>query len=159
METEDFELDPTKHKVILLLATGLSVREITKKTGMSSSTINRMKADPNCRKKLSEAIDVIFHSGLSKLSLGVEIAINKLIEIIESEETPDRTKLRAIEVLLNSSINFSRHEYEVRPIPTIDNGTRLKGWDEKEVHTSKSIDGEKVFDDSVFTPRFRRDRE
>lgn len=156
METEDFELDPTKHKVILLLATGISVREVAEKTGISSSTINRIKSDPNCRKKLREAVDAIFHSGLSKLFLGIELAINKLIEIIESEETPDRTKLRAIEILLNSSVSFSRHESDVRPIWTIDDLPRLNGWEEKEVHTSKSIDGEKVSSNSVFkrTPLF-----
>jgi hypothetical protein len=138
---EDFELDPIRHKVILLLATGLPAREVAKQANCSQSTVDRVKADPNCRQKLHEAVNYLYQLGLSKLSLGVEIAIDQLIEFIQNPDIPDRTRLRAIEILLSQLTTFSSHEIKERRIYYVEPYPR--GFIEKEqVVTTQVNDGE-----------------
>jgi len=106
---EKAEPSPLRDKIVLLLATGLSAEKIANQLGVSRSTVDRTKADKYYAGKLSLATDALYGVALAKLSLGVESAIDKLTEIIENPDSPNRDKLKAIEILLNHLGTNYRH--------------------------------------------------
>lgn len=122
------EKDAKRCRIICLLATGRSNKEAAEQAGVSLSTIERLKRDADFRVELSEAVGQVYRSSLLQLTLGMEKASSELLRIINSPDTPDRLKLRAIEILFAQAGNldtmalndkFNRLEEKVRQVRTV----------------------------------------
>jgi len=100
------EKDAKRYKLICLLATGCGNKEAAEQMGTSISTIERLRGGIDFKNELSEAINQIYRNNLLTLSLGMSKASSELIRIIESDDTSDRVKLRAIEILFAQTKNL-----------------------------------------------------
>jgi transposase len=106
--------DAKRYKIICYLATGCSNKEAAEQAGVSLSTIERLKRDADFKTELYEAVHQIYRNGLLKLTLGIDKAASELLRIIESGDTPDRVKLKAIEILLAQTSNLDSLSLEER---------------------------------------------
>ena len=100
------EKDARRYKLICLLATGCSNREAADQMGTSLSTIERMRQGIDFRGELSEAVNQVYRNSLLKLTLGMDKAATELLRIMESADSPDRVKLKAIEILFGQTLNL-----------------------------------------------------
>jgi len=100
------EKEARRYKLICLLATGCSNKEAADQMGTSVSTIERMRQGIDFRGELSEAVNQVYRNNLLKLTLGMSKAASELLRIIESSDTPDRVKLKAIEILFAQTLNL-----------------------------------------------------
>lgn len=100
------EKDIKRYRIICLLATGCSNKEAAEQAGVSLSTIERMKRDADFKAELADAIHQIYRGSLLKITLGMDKAASELVRIMESPETPDRVKLKAIEILFSQAGNL-----------------------------------------------------
>jgi len=73
--------------------------------GTSVSTIERMRQGIDFRGELSEAVNQVYRNSLLKLTLGMDKAATELLRIMESADSPDRVKLKAIEILFGQTLN------------------------------------------------------
>jgi transposase len=106
--------DVKRYKIICHLATGCSNKEAAEKAEVSLSTVERLKRDADFKAELSKAINQIYRSSLMKLTLGMDKASTELLRIIESSDSSDRTKLKAIEILFAQTLNLDRLAMEDR---------------------------------------------
>ena len=95
--------DAKRYKIVCLFATGCTNKEVAKLAGVSLSSIERLKRDPEFKSELSTAINQIYRAGLTRITLAFDRAITQLLEIIDSKEVPHRTKLKAIEILFKQA--------------------------------------------------------
>ena len=100
------EKEARRYKLICLLATGCSNKEAADQMGTSVSTIERMRQGIDFKSELSEAVNQVYRNNLLKLTLGMTKAASELLRIIESSDTPDRVKLKAIEILFAQTLNL-----------------------------------------------------
>ncbi len=100
------EKEARRYKLICLLATGCSNKEAADQMGTSVSTIERMRQGIDFKSELSEAVNQVYRNNLLKLALGMSKAASELLRIIESSDTPDRVKLKAIEILFAQTLNL-----------------------------------------------------
>jgi transposase len=100
------EKEARRYKLICLLATGCSNKEAADQMGTSVSTIERMRQGIDFKSELSEAVNQVYRNNLLKLTLGMSKAASELLRIIESSDTPDRVKLKAIEILFAQTLNL-----------------------------------------------------
>lgn len=98
--------DVTRYTIICHLASGASNKEAADQAGVSLSTVERLKRDVDFKAELSDAINQIYRSSLLKLTLGMSKAASELLRIVESPDTPDRVRLRAIEILFAQTLNL-----------------------------------------------------
>jgi hypothetical protein len=108
------EKEARKYKLICLLATGSSNKEAADQMGTSVSTIERMRQGIDFKSELSEAVNQVYRNNLLKLTLGMTKATSELLRIIESSDTPDRVKLKAIEILFSQTSLLDRLAMEDR---------------------------------------------
>ncbi len=108
------EKEARRYKLICLLATGCSNKEAADQMGTSVSTIERMRQGIDFKSELSEAVNQVYRNNLLKLALGMSKAASELLRIIESSDTPDRVKLKAIEILFAQTLNLDRLAMEDR---------------------------------------------
>jgi transposase len=100
--------DIKRFTIICHLASGASNKEAADQTGVSLSTVERLKRDVDFKAELTDAISQIYRSSLLKLTLGMSKAASELLRIIESTDTPDRVKLKAIEILFSQTLNLDQ---------------------------------------------------
>ena len=100
--------DIKRFTIICHLASGASNKEAAEQTGVSLSTVERLKRDVDFKAELTDAISQIYRSSLLKLTLGMSKAASELLRIIESTDTPDRVKLKAIEILFSQTLNLDQ---------------------------------------------------
>lgn len=81
---------------------------------MSLSTIERLKREAGFKHELSRAVNQVYRNGLTQLALGIDKAVSELLRIIESPDTQDRVKLKAIEILLTQAANANNLALEQR---------------------------------------------
>jgi hypothetical protein len=106
--------DVRRYKIICYLATGCSNKEAAEQSGVSLSTIERLKRDADFKAELYEASHSIYRNGLLRLTLGIDKAASELLRIIESSDTPDRVKLKAIEILFSQASHLDSLALEER---------------------------------------------
>jgi hypothetical protein len=106
--------DVRRYKIICYLATGCSNKEAAEQSGVSLSTIERLKRDADFKAELYEASHQIYRNGLLRLTLGIDKAASELLRIIESGDTPDRVKLKAIEILFSQASHLDSLALEER---------------------------------------------
>lgn len=125
------EKDVKRYKLICLLATGCGNREAAEQMGTSVSSIERLRGGIDFKRELSEAINQIYRNNLLQLTLGMSKAASELLRIIESTDTPDRVKLKAIEILfsqtknldllaLEERLNRMQEQFEARTVEQLD---------------------------------------
>jgi hypothetical protein len=100
MKTIRDEITPIQYRAICLLASGQNCTRVAEEAGVTVRTVERWKADPSFKKVLRETIIHAYDAALGELALGANLAIKELIHIIEDEDTPRKTKLGAISLLL-----------------------------------------------------------
>jgi len=108
------EKDLKRYRLICLLASGASNREASIEMGVSVSTIERLRQGVDFQNELTEAISRVYHSSLMQLTLGMSRAATELRKIIESDSTPDRVRIKAIEVLFSQTANLDNMTIELR---------------------------------------------
>ncbi len=108
------EKDALRYRIICYLATGCSNKEAAEQAGTSLSTVERLKRNANFRAELSEAVNQVYRASLLKLTLGMDKAASELLRIMESPDSPDRVKLKAIEILFAQTLNLDRLALEDR---------------------------------------------
>ncbi len=106
--------DAKRYKIICYLATGCSNKEAAEQAGVSLSTIERLKRDADFKTELYEAVHQIYRNGLLRLTLGIDKAASELLRMIESPDTPDRVRLKAIEILFAQTSNLDSLALEER---------------------------------------------
>ncbi len=98
--------DVKRYRIICLIATGCSNKEAADQAGVSLSTIERLKRDADFKSELHQAINQVYRNGLLRLALGMDKAAEELLKILESPDTSDRVRLRAIEILFAQAGNL-----------------------------------------------------
>jgi len=106
--------DAKRYEIIGYLATGCTNKEAAQKAGVSLSTIQRLKRKADFKQELSMAVNSVYRSVLTQLTSGIGKAVKELLPSIESPDTPDRVKLKAIEILLTQAANANDLALEQR---------------------------------------------
>lgn len=93
------ELTPIQIRILCLLASGKTKKEISDLTQVSSATIDRLSKNNNFKSKLREITTSVYDAALSELCNGAVIAAIELNKIIENPDTPAKIKISAISTL------------------------------------------------------------
>lgn len=93
------ELTPLQIRILCLLASGKSKKEISDITEVSSATIDRLSKNLTFKSKLREITTSVYDAALSELCNGAIIAAVELNKIIEDPDTPAKIKISAISTL------------------------------------------------------------
>lgn len=93
------ELSPIQIRILCLLASGKSKKEISDITEVSSATIDRLSKNHNFKSKLREITTSIYDAALAELCNGAVVAAIELNKIIEDPDTPAKIKISAISTL------------------------------------------------------------
>ncbi len=107
-------LEPKHYKAITLLIAGHTTDEIAKSTGVGKKSIEAWKRHPEFNKIYRQALSQSFDEGMAKLLLGIDKAVEKLIEIIDDPDVGSRTRLTAINVLLTHASKVKDSTIESR---------------------------------------------
>jgi hypothetical protein len=100
------ELTTEQYTAILMIASGKSNASVAKECGVSTRTVERWRVLPTFKTLVKEAILDIYDAAIAELILGAKEATRQLIQIIEDEETPRKTKVVAINSLLNQAAKY-----------------------------------------------------
>jgi hypothetical protein len=117
--------DAKRYKIICYLATGCTNKEAAQKAGVSLSTIERLKREAGFKQELSRAVNQVYRNGLTQLAMGIDKAVSELLRIIDSPDTQDRVKLKAIEILLTQAAHANNLALEQR-ISSLENRISLR---------------------------------
>ena len=93
------ELTPIQIRILCLLASGKTKKEIYDITEVSSATIDRLSKNLTFKSKLREITTSVYDAALAELCNGAVIAAIELNKIIENPETPAKVKISAISTL------------------------------------------------------------
>ena len=94
-------LQPKHYRALAILATGGTIENAAKACGVSVPSIKKWKSHPNFKNALRDCTVKVFETKIAKLVLEADESIQKLTEIIRSDDTNDKTKVCAISLLLN----------------------------------------------------------
>jgi hypothetical protein len=97
------ELTPKQAIALTHLVAGATNGEAAKAAGVSKRSVEAWKALPEFKKHLKVAVNQMLDESLAELVLGSKAAVKELNTIIADEETPTRTKLSAISILLSNA--------------------------------------------------------
>ncbi len=85
---------------------GLTNDEAARKAGVSGATVERYKADPNFQENMAFLASESLQLASERMVSAVGVAMDKLIEMIDSEDTKGADRLKAIELLLSKLETF-----------------------------------------------------
>ncbi len=103
MKYTDVDLNPKQYRAALIILSGGSVLDAAKDCNTTEDSIRKWRQLPEFQKLLTRAATEVFNTGLNKILLLVDKAILELEAILVNPETSDRTKLQAIQLILNHS--------------------------------------------------------
>ncbi|MCC5661827.1 hypothetical protein LC608_33760 [Nostoc sp. XA010] len=96
-------LTPIQNEALCLLAAGYPREEVSARTGVSKSTINRWATEPDFKTMLRDAVVKVYDAAIAELVSGSRQAAQELKAIITDPDTPKRVKVSAIQVLLTTA--------------------------------------------------------
>lgn len=99
-------LTPKQILVLSALMSGLTNDEAARKAGVSGATVERYKADPNFQENMAFLASESLQLASERMVSAVGVAMDKLIEMIDSEDTKGADRLKAIELLLSKLETF-----------------------------------------------------
>lgn len=96
---DDFD----QYRTLLHLTAGYSESETSALTGVSGKQIREYLRDPNFLAALRDAQESIFQATQNKMLLASTLAVNTLVDILQSDSTSDSNKIQAAKVVLDFS--------------------------------------------------------
>lgn len=104
------ELTPKQIKFMSELFKCSSITEAIKETGIAETTAYRwMREDTEFKKELQKRKEEILSSTVLMMNNHLSDAVQKLIKIINSEETSSQVSINAIDCLFRNYANLSKH--------------------------------------------------
>lgn len=114
------ELSPNQIQAISVLAAGGTNREAAAAAGVTERCIEKWRAQNPAFLDLVESIALeVFNQSIKKAVSASNKAVEKLISIIENDDLPARTQIKACEVLLNHGEKLTLAQVQ-RRIKTIE---------------------------------------
>lgn len=107
------ELSDTDRRLILELAAGRGVTEASAAVGVSSATGYRRLRRPAVKAALASARVSAFAPSTAAARAALPKAIEKLVQIIDSESAHASTKIRATEALVNIHLRLDVHVFKL----------------------------------------------
>ena len=95
-------LTPVQNQALCLLAAGYPIETVAKSTGVTRQTINKWTKLPEFNRLLRESVAKTFDVAIAELVIGSREAAQELKRIITDPDVPSKTKVSAINVLLNN---------------------------------------------------------
>lgn len=114
------ELSPSQIQAITVLATGGTNREAAEAAGVSERSIEKWRSENSAFLDLVESIALeIFNQSIRKAVSAANKCVDKLISIVENDDLPARTQIKACEVLLSHGEKLTLAQVQ-RRIKTIE---------------------------------------
>lgn len=88
--------------------------DIAEKTGLSTKTIQRYRNDPELQKIIFERRSQYVETAVNRLNEAMVKAVDTLLEIIENDEIKPLTRLKAIQIMLQSADNLEGMRYRLK---------------------------------------------
>ncbi|MBP5976609.1 hypothetical protein HW132_28720 [Brasilonema sp. CT11] len=107
-------LTPIQNQALCLLAAGHTIDEVVAETGVGKRTLSRWKTTCNFKKLLQDAVTQTYDSAVAELVSGSREAARELKRIISDPDVPSKTKVTAINVLLNNAARAKESALEER---------------------------------------------
>ncbi|MBD2359232.1 helix-turn-helix domain-containing protein [Tolypothrix sp. FACHB-123] len=105
------ELTIIQARAIVLMIAGYSQRDIAIKLGITQTTISLWHRQSSFSENKRKAISTIFDASMADLIDGTQEAVRELRNIINDPETPQKTKISAITVLLSTALRYKGSNY------------------------------------------------
>jgi transcriptional regulator with XRE-family HTH domain len=109
-------------KAVALLIAGYSARDVAIKLKVTPETITNWHKNERFKTAKKQALDTLYNAAMAEMVDGMQLACRELIAIIENPDTPQKTKISAINVLLNH-VSRNRVESNVSDVLDIENDT------------------------------------
>ncbi len=97
------ELNISQYRALCGLASGMTISEAAQIAGVSASSIDKWKRQPEFQKQLRESINRVFEASQARLVLGAQEAVDELRQIINDSDVSAKTRLSAINILLTQA--------------------------------------------------------
>lgn len=88
--------------------------DIAEKTGLSTKTIQRYRQDPELRRIIFERRSQYVETAVHHLNEAMTKAVDTLITIIENDEISPLTRLKAIQIMLESADCLEGMRYRLK---------------------------------------------
>lgn len=106
-------LTPRQNQALCLLAAGYTLDEVVAETGVPKRTLTRWKGK-KFKQQLQEAVAATYDAAVAELVSGSREAAQELKRIIADPDIPSKTKVTAINVLLNNAARAKESILEQR---------------------------------------------
>ena len=97
------ELTPNQTKALCMLAANHCRDEVAEACGITTRTLDKWKQLENFQDLLRKAVAATYDATIAELVLGSQAAARELRMLIIDPDTPGRTKVSAISVLLTNA--------------------------------------------------------
>ncbi|OUL23820.1 hypothetical protein BV378_20620 [Nostoc sp. RF31YmG] len=104
-------------RAITLLTSGYSQRDVAIKLGLTPVTLTNWSKTERFKNARKQAIETLYNAAMGELTDGMQLACRELLTIIEDPNTPQKTKISAINVMLN---HISRNRIQSNITDVID---------------------------------------
>ncbi len=108
------DLTPSQVKALCMLAANYSRDEVAQACGVTTRTLDKWKQLENFQELLRKAVIETYDSAIAELVLGSQETARELRKLILDPDTPSRTKVSAISVLLTNAAKAKEHLLEDR---------------------------------------------
>jgi len=88
-------------KVISAFLGNFRTADIVRESGLSRTTVQKLKTDPDFQRVLTERRDAVIRASVDKMRTYLLTDVEKLQEIIDDTETSPQTRVNAIQVVLS----------------------------------------------------------
>jgi hypothetical protein len=108
------DLTPNQTKALCMLAANHCRDEVAQACGITTRTLDKWKQLENFQELLRKAVAATYDAAVAELVLGSQAAARELRMLIIDPDTPGRTKVSAISVLLTNAAKAKEHLLEER---------------------------------------------
>ncbi|NEQ19571.1 MAG: hypothetical protein F6K28_08155 [Microcoleus sp. SIO2G3] len=108
------DLTPNQTKALCMLAANYSREEVAQVCGITTRTLDIWKKEETFQELLKKAVAATYDAAIAELVLNSQMAARELRNLILDPDTPGRTKVSAISVLLSNAIKAKEALLEQR---------------------------------------------
>ncbi|WP_414589130.1 hypothetical protein [Scytonema sp. PCC 10023] len=108
------DLTPNQMKALCMLAANYDRHEVAQACDITTRTLDKWRRLENFQELLRKAVVATYDAAISELVLGCQESAKELRKIILDPDTPSRTKVSAISVLLTNAAKAKEHLLEDR---------------------------------------------
>ena len=121
------ELSPNQILAVTVLSCGGTNKEAASAAGVTERTVEKWRAENSAFPDLIESIALeVFNQSVKKAVSAANKCVDKLISIVENDDLPARTQIKACEVLLNHGEKLTLAQVQ-RRIKTIEQALEEDG--------------------------------